>query len=148
MERIVITFGFILKDCDTEIIYCGDADNSGTKELSFEIIEDSCAGIDNDFNVKLNNSELWDSKSSFYEKIASYLSTYLEIPISPCKIYGAYILLNDEPGDHSFNFEIIESESGVFRNNNQGHNGKIFLRYYFEEKDEIYEEKVCVGVID
>ena len=148
MERIVITCGFILKDCDTEIIYCGDADNSRTKELNFEIIEDSCSGIDNDFNVKLNNSELWDSKSSFYEKIASYLSAYLEIPISPCKIYGAYILLNEEPCHHSLNFEIIESESGVFRNNNQEHNGKIFLRYYLEEKDEIYEEKVCVGVID
>ena len=85
---------FILKDCDTEIIYCGDADNSGTKEFNFEIIEDSCSGIDYDFDVKLSNSELWDSKSSFYEKIASYLSTYLEIPISPSKIYGAYILLN------------------------------------------------------
>jgi hypothetical protein len=148
MERIVMTWGIILRDNDTETIYCGDADSSGTKELNFEIIEDSCNGIDNDFNVKLDNSELWDSESTFYEAIASYLSTYLGIFISPSKIYGGYVLVNDEPDDYSSRFEIIDSKAGVFTNSNQEHNGKIFLRYYFEDDDEIYEEIVCVGFVE
>ena len=50
--------------------------------------------------------------------------------------------------DYSSSFEIIDSTAGVFINDNQEHNGKIFLRHYFEEEGEIYDEKVCVGTLD
>ncbi|MBL6869927.1 MAG: hypothetical protein ISQ99_07625, partial [Flavobacteriales bacterium] len=46
--------------------------------------------------------------------------------------------------ENSLSFEIIESEAGVFINNNQKYNGKIYMRYYFEEEGEIYDEQVCV----
>ena len=46
------------------------------------------------------------------------------------------------------NFEIIDSEAGVFMNDNKQHNGKVYLRYYFEEDEEIYDEKVCVATIN
>ena len=61
MERIVMTCGIIPKENNNEIIYCGDAKSSGTKELNFEIIESTCVGIVNDFNIKINNNELCDS---------------------------------------------------------------------------------------
>ena len=148
MERIVMTWGFIPAECMSETIYCGDAETSGTTELNFEIIEDSCKGIDNDFNVKLENSELWNPDSPFYAVLASYLSDYLDITIVPSQIYGGYVLVNDEPDEYSSSFKIIDSEAGVFMNNMQEHNGKIFLRYYFEEDEEIYEELVCVSSIN
>jgi|TARA_B100000959_G_scaffold281367_1_gene345268 hypothetical protein len=148
MERRVMTWGFIPEDNKIETIYCGDAETSETKELNFEIIEDSCNGIDNDFKFKFDFRELWDSESSFYETISSYISTYLDMSISPSQIYGAYVLVNDEPDNFSSSFEIIDSEAGVFMNSNQEHNGKIFLRYYFEEDEEIYEEIVCVCTVD
>ena len=71
----------------------------------------------------------------------------MDIAISPSQIYGGYILVNDEPYDYSSIFEIIDSEAGVFMNNMQEHNSKIFLRFYFEEDGEIYEEIVCVAGI-
>jgi hypothetical protein len=33
-------------------------------------------------------------------------------------------------------------------NDNKQHNGKVYLRYYFEEDEEIYDEKVCVVTIN
>ena len=148
MERIVMTWGFIPEENTLDTIYCGDAETSGTTELNFEIIKDSCKGIDNDFNVKLENSELWNPDSPFYAAIASYLSGYFDITIVPSQIYGGYVLVNDEPDEYSSSFKIIASEAGVFMNNMQEHNGKIFLRYYFEEDGEIYEELVCVSSIN
>ena len=148
MERRVMTWGFIPEENTSDIIYCGDAETSGTTELNFEIIEDSCKGIDNDFNVKLENSELWNLDSPFYAAIASYLSDYLDITIVPSQIYGGYVLMNDEPDEYSLIFKIIDSEAGVFMNNKQEHNGKVFLRYYLEEDGEIYEEHVCVCPIN
>ena len=148
MDRIVMTWGFIPENNTSNTIYCGDAETSGTTELNFEIIEDSCKGIDNDFNVKLENSELWDPGSPLYAAIATYLCGYLDITVVPSQIYGGYVLVNDEPDEYSSSFKIIDSESGVFMNNKQEHNGKIFLRYYFEEDGEIYEEHVCVCPIN
>jgi hypothetical protein len=56
--------------------------------------------------------------------------------------------MNDEPDEYSRTFKIIHSEAGVFMNNKQEHNGKVFLRYYLEEDGEIYEEHVCVCPIN
>ena len=148
MERIVMTWGFIPEEIVSETIYCGDGETSGTIELNFEIIGDTCKGIDNDFNVKFDNSELWDPNSELYNSMSVYISATFDNNVIPSLIYGAYVLVNDEPDDYSLSFEIIDSEAGVFMNTNQQYNGKIFLRYYFEEEDEIYDEKVCVGKID
>ena len=148
MERIVMTWGFIPEGNTSDTIYCGDAETSGTTELNFEIIEDSAKGIDNDFNVKFEYSELWKPDSPFYAAIASYLSDYIDITIIPSIIYGGYVLMNAEPDEYSLTFKVIDSEAGVFMNNKQEHNGKVFLRYYFEEDGEIYEEQVCVCPIN
>ena len=143
-----MTWGFIPAECVSNTIFCGDAETSGTIELNFEVIGDTCKGIDNDFNVEFENSELWDPGSNLYNAISVYLSAEFGKTVMPSLIYGAYALVNDEPDDYSSSFEIIESEAGVFMNENQEHNGKVFLRYYFEEEGEIYDEKVCVGSID
>ena len=52
MERIVLTIGYVPQENNLNIIYCGDSDSSGTMELNFEIVENICSGIANDFNVK------------------------------------------------------------------------------------------------
>jgi hypothetical protein len=91
---------------------------------------------------------LWDPASSLYKAISTYISAIFNITISPSQIYGGYILVNDEPDDYSSSFEIIDSEAGIFINDNQQHNGKVYLRHYLEEDNEIYDEKVCVGRID
>lgn len=148
MERIVITWGYIPIDNNADIIYTGDAETSKTKELSFEIIDNKCSGLDNDFEVILDDSQLWNYQSSFYNSISQYMSTYFNVRILASNVYGGYLLVQDEPDDHSLNFEICESEAGVFNNTNQEHNGKVYLRYYFEEDEEIIEEIVCVGTLD
>jgi hypothetical protein len=144
MERIVLTIGYVPEDNNVDLIHCGDSDASLTMELNFEIIENTCLGIDNDFSVKIENSDLWDHNSSFYHSISTYLSNYFNVVLSPKQIYGSYALLNDEPNNHSLNSEIIDSEAGTFSNENQEHNGKIYFRHYFEEDGEIYDESVCV----
>ncbi len=57
------------------------------------------------------------------------------------------ILANDEPDHYSSTFEIIDSEAGVFKNIIQQHNVKVFLRYYFEEENEMFDEVVCVAFV-
>lgn len=148
MERIVLTIGYVPQENNLNIIYCGDSDSSGTMELNFEIVENICSGIDNNFNVKIENSDLWDHNSSFYNSISTYLSNYLNLVLSPSQVYGGYVLLNDEPDSHSLNMRIIDSEAGTFSNQNKEHNGKIYLRYYFEEDGEIYDESVCVFIVN
>lgn len=148
MERTVITWGYIPKNNKVEMILTGDAETSGTKELSFEIIDNECNGLDNDFNVKLDDSQLWNHQSSFYNSISKHISAYFDFKIKASNICGAYLLVQDEPDDHSINFQICDSEAGVFNNTNQEHNGKVYLRYYFEEDEEILEEIICVGTLD
>ena len=142
-----MTWGFIPAECMSETILCGDAETSGTIELNFEVIGDTCKGIDNDFNVEFENSELWDPESMLYNAISVYLSAEFQKTVMPSLIYGAYELVNDEPCDYSSSFEIIDSTAGVFINEGQILNGKVFLRHYFEEEDEIYDEKVCIGTL-
>lgn len=142
-----MTWGFIPSECVSETIFCGDEETSGTIELNFEIIGDTCKGIDNDFNVELESNELWDPGSELYYAISVYLSAAFDKTVMPSLIYGAYALVNDEPDDYSSSFEIIDSTAGVFINEGQILNGKVFLRHYFEEDDEIYDEKVCVGTL-
>jgi len=142
-----MTWGFIPSECESETIFCGDEETSGTIELNFEIIGDTCKGIDNDFNVELESNELWDPGSELYYAISVYLSAAFDKTVMPSLIYGAYALVNDEPDDYSSSFEIIDSTAGVFINKGQILNGKVFLRHYFEEDDEIYDEKVCVGTL-
>ena len=145
MERIVMTWGFIPSECVSETIFCGDAETSGTIELNFEVIGDTCKGIDNDFNVEFENSELWDPGSKLYNAISVYLSAEFDKTVMPSLIYGAYALVNDEPDDDSLSFNLIDSTAGVFLNEDQILNGKVFLRHYFEEDEEVCDEKVCIG---
>ena len=148
MQRIVLTWGLIPNDNLSKMIYCGDQSTSQTEELNFEIIGDSCKGIDNDFDKHFSTNELWNPGSKIYDAISAFLSNFFGISISPELVYGGYVLLNDEADDHSSSFEIIDSEAGVFINDNKQHNGKVYLRYYFEESEEIYDEKVCVVTIN
>tara|TARA_X000000950_G_scaffold92235_1_gene116114 strand:+ start:3599 stop:4045 length:447 start_codon:yes stop_codon:yes gene_type:complete len=144
MERIVMTWGLIPKDSLSETIYCGDSETSQAKELNFEIVGNSCKGVDNDFNYDFSVNELWLSNSNLYLAISTYISKYFGVSIGPALIYGGYSFVNDEPDKHSSSFEIIDSGASVFINNNQKYNGKIYMRYYFEEAGEIYDEKVCI----
>ena len=141
-----MTWGFIPAKNTSETIYCGDSETSGTIELNFEVIGHVCKGIDNDFNVEFASNELWDPNSEIYNSISLFISSKFDVTITPGLIYGGYILVNDEPDDYSSIFEIIDSTSGVFKNDNKEHNGKVFLRYYFEEDEEIYDEKVCLVI--
>jgi len=148
MERIVLTWGLIPNDNSSEMIYCGDAETSETTELNFEIIGDAFKGIDTDFDENFSGKELWNPSSKLYVAISACLSKYFGNSISPELVYGGWVLVKDEPDEHSLSFEIIDSEAGVFMNDNKQHNGKVYLRYYFEEDEEIYDEKVCVATIN
>lgn len=94
MERIVLTIGYVPEDNSADLIHCGDSDASLTMELNFEIIENTCLGIDNDFSVKIENSDLWDHNSSFYHSISTYLSNYFNIVLSPIAKHTYQILYN------------------------------------------------------
>lgn len=144
MERIFLTKGYVPQYNSLNNIYCCDSDSSGTMELNFKIIENIWSGIDNNFNVKIENSDLWDHNSSFYNLISTYLSNYLNLVLSSSQVYGGYVLLNDEPDNHSLKMGVIDSEAGTLSNQNNEHNGKIYLQHYFEEDGEIYDQSVFV----
>ena len=92
---------------------------------------------------KLDFKDLWDPDSNLYSTLSKHLEIAFSVSLKPNEIYDAYCLVNDEPNE-GVNFSEIESSAGIFLNTNKKYNNKIFLRYYFEEEGEIYDEKVCV----
>jgi hypothetical protein len=145
MNRYVLTFGFILQNNQADFIYCGDKESSQTVELNFELLESKIIGLDNDFNYPCTNNLLWDSESVLYAALSTFMTNF-GIIIEPKLIYAAYSLVNDEPDEGLNTFEIIDSSAGVFSNKDQQYNGKFFLRQYFEEEGEIYDEKICISI--
>ncbi|MEO2144007.1 MAG: hypothetical protein ABGW83_07835 [Flavobacteriaceae bacterium] len=143
MERIVMTWGYIPSGNKSNQIYCGDSESSSTIEQNFEIIENTLSGIDNDLNIEFDFKDLWDPDSNLYSTLSKHLEIAFSVSLKPNEIYDAYCLVNDEPNE-GVNFSEIESSAGIFLNTNKKYNNKIFLRYYFEEEGEIYDEKVCV----
>tara|TARA_B100002052_G_C15856991_1_gene588059 strand:+ start:502 stop:975 length:474 start_codon:yes stop_codon:yes gene_type:complete len=157
VERIIITWGFIPKDNASETIYCGDAETSETIELNFEITEHEAKGPgyhilklieDNELYVEFESSDLWTPNSGLYKTMSKYISNVFKNTITPRHLYEGYALVQDEPDENASNFKIIESYEGVFTNEAQEYNGKIFLRYYLEEDGEIYDETICIGSIN
>ena len=145
MERYVLTFGRIPKNNKADLIYCGDAESSETIELNFELLESDFKGLDNNFNHPCNNSLLWDPESELFKALSKFMSTF-NIIVDSQLISNAYCVVNDEPDELSNSFEIIDSNAGIFSNKNQQHNGKLFVRQYFEEDGEIYNEKIFLSL--
>lgn len=146
MERIVLTYGYVPINNNQTEIYCGDSDTSETQELNFEIIDDDFLGIDIELKIKFKGPDLWHVDSELYSKLSETISNYFKIDVSPQLLYGAYGLIQDEPNEFSNNFEFIDSEGGVVSNFENELNGKLFLRSYFEEDEEIFEEKVIISI--
>jgi len=145
MERLVITYGYIPLNNDQTEIYCGDSDTSGTQELNFEIIEDDFLGIDNDLKIKFNGSDIWDAESELYKILSKTISNYFKFDVTPNTLFGTYGLIQDEPNEFSENFEFIDSEGGIINNFENELNGKIYVRSYIEEDEEIFDEKVILS---
>ena len=145
MDRYVLTFGVIPQNNQADFIYCGDEESSQTVELNFELLESKLVGLDNDFNYPCTNNLLWDPESVFYAALSTFMTNF-GILMEPKLIYAAYSLVNDEPDEGLNTFEIIDSSAGVFSNKDQQYNGKLFLRQYFEEEGEIYDEKICISI--
>ena len=142
MDRIVLTYGYVPIDHKVEEIYCGDSETSETLELNFEIIEDYFLGIDNDFKLEIQGHDLWNHESIFYRKLSKTISDYFGFDFSEQFLFGGYSLLLDEPTEFSGKYEFVESEEGIVNNFNCSLNGKVFIRFYFEEDGDIFDEKV------
>jgi hypothetical protein len=145
MERIVLTFGYVPTYNVQAEIFCGDSECSGTLEMNFEIINDEFLGIDNDTNIKVQGGDIWNPESKFYNKLSETISNYFGFKVSHQYLFGAYSLLLDEPNVEFDAFELIESEAGIVHNISHHMQGRIYVRYYFEEEDEIFDEKVIVS---
>jgi hypothetical protein len=141
MEKI--TIGLIEDDFTGSVVFIGDSTQLNKKELSF-IIEDRIEGVDNDFKMAVSNEVLYDVDSDLYVKWADYVSDKFERVIFPKHIFGAYVLLNDEPDEReSAYFSEEDCEGGELSASNC--QGKIYIRKIFEEEDEIIEERCCIS---
>jgi hypothetical protein len=146
MERIVLTFGYVpLGNVNSEI-FCGDSDSSGTLEMNFELLEGDFLGIDNDLEIKMQGADIWNPESKLYDELSETISTYFGFKVSQQFLFGAYSLLLEEPVEESEAFKFIESEAGIIDNLENFMVGKIYIRYYFEEDEEIFDEKVIISL--
>ena len=99
-------------------------------------------GIDNDFKLEIQGHDLWNHESILYRKLSKTISDYFGFDFSEQFLFGGYSLLLDEPTEFSGKYEFVESEEGIVNNFNCSLNGKVFIRFYFEEDGDIFDEKV------
>ncbi len=138
----IITIGHIPKDCDQEIIYCGDSLSSGTIELNFRIEDRLIIGIDNNFH-KPFEGKLFMPNSKHLKELSLFIFNF-GLELSCNSIYNGFSLLLNKQDSFSQKFRIIESLGGIFKNDNLRYNGKIYLRMYLENNVEILGEDICL----
>ncbi len=78
MEVQWLTIGYIPKNCNTERIICGDADASGTMEISLSICGAKISAIESSAEVEVNPAGFFDEKLKLWDLIAqTFLRGYL-----------------------------------------------------------------------
>ncbi len=143
-ERLVMTWGWIPDEADSGMVYCGDEESSGTREVNLEVVDNRCDGLDIEFSISFDFAELWNPASAFYSAVAEALSGTFEMDVDPGRLCGAYALVLMEPNAHSAYSEVVDSMDGSFDNSGGQFNGMGFLRFYSEEGGDITHEACCV----
>lgn len=140
-----ITIGKVIENCKSLIIYSGDYSSSDTIEFNFSITPKEILGLDNSFSCNVE-SEIFKPNSKVLSKISDYLRPRgLDLPTN--SIYNGFNLLIHKRDSFSTKFSIVDSERGVFQNQEFQYNGLYYLRRCVEINDEIIEENICVKMI-
>ena len=141
----IISIGYIPKDSTTDLIFCGDSENSNTMELNFRIENQLISGIDNDLTISFTGDFL--SPNSYHlNELSKYISNF-GLNISTNQIYNGFLLLDNQEDFFYQKFKVIDSSGGVFENKNQMYNGRCYFRKYHEINDEITKEKICIKML-
>lgn len=139
-----MTWGWIPEEADSGMIYCGDAESSGTLEVNLEVQGNRCEALDIDFSISFEFAELWSPTSAFYSAVAEVLGREFGMDVDPGRLCGAYALVLMEPNAQSEHSEMVESMDGAFDNSGGQYNGRAFLRFIAEEDGEITHEACAV----
>jgi hypothetical protein len=147
MDKFLLDIGYIPKDCDSEIISCGDPDGSGTKEVSLEWVGNEISSSTSTERVNTASQNIWDPNSQVWtevvEKFLSDLSS--DKKIDPKKICGSWAIFQDEePQVSGLKVVSEDDDGGEFANDEGEFNGHFYIRYQLQEDDEFYGEKVVV----
>ena len=70
MEIQWLTIGYIPSNCSQSRIICGDADESGTQEISLSICGDKISAIESSVEIEVDPAGFFDEKFKLWEKIS------------------------------------------------------------------------------
>lgn len=155
-NRKVLSIGFIPNDWresqnEDQRISVGDPETSNTREFDIEIVEDDdsvseLSGLKPDSTRKLEGDEFWDKASQFYKDLSRKIKTEYGIKITPKLLQQLWALFQDELADNVHNLIVVaeEDDGAEFVNDDGEYNGCIYVRYFLEEDDEVYGERVVV----
>ena len=144
METHWLTIGYIPKDCPEERIICGDADTSGTHEISLSICGNKITAIETGLEIEVDPSGFFDEKLKLWEKISKTFieGTYSKIP-SLNKLFNSYLIFMDEVEEVKGIYLLAdEDDAGEFSNENGRYNDTFYVRYQFEHDGEYFNERV------
>jgi hypothetical protein len=155
--RQVLTFGFIPTDWSEnqnqeQLISVGDPEASNTKEFDVEIVEDdesamtlSVLGI-NDTRV-VDPDEFWNNKSQLYKELSKKIEVEFGTKLKAKLLQQLWALFQDELEDDVDCLVVVaegEEDGAEFINDGAEYKGCVYARYFSEEDDEIYGEKIVV----
>ena len=144
MEIQWLTIGYIPSDCSQSRIICGDADESGTQEISLSICGDKISAIESSVEIEVDPAGFFDEKLKLWEKISKTFCSdvFPKVPDAK-KLFNCFLIFVDEIEEAKGIYLLAEEgDAGEFSNENGRYNDTFYLRYQLEDDGEYFNEKV------
>ena len=144
METQWLTIGYIPKNCAEERIICGDADVSGTEEISLSICDDKISAIESSANIVVDPAGFFDEKLNLWDQVSkAFFKGRLSKEPNLTKLFDCYQIFVDEIEEADGVYLLAdEDQMGEFSNENGCHNDTFYVRYQLEEDGEYFNERV------
>jgi hypothetical protein len=144
MEIQWVTIGYIPSDCSQSRIICGDADESGTKEITLSICGNKITSIESGVEIEVDVAGFFDENLNLWEKVSKTFCSdvFPKVP-DVKKLFKCYLIFVDEIEEEKGIYLLAEEgDAGEFSNANGRYNDTFYVRYQLEDDEEYFNEKV------
>ena len=142
-EKHILSFGCIPTDHPGGLVSCG----TSIKEITLHITETEVVNVELGESKPIIDADFFSLTWSMWRDIAQdWLSA---VGNAAQRIEGAQIarcwgVFLYEPLDDVEPIVVAEEEAGEFENHQGQYNGRYYVRYQFEEDNEIFGERVVI----
>ncbi len=144
MEIQWVTIGYIPSDCSQSRIICGDADESGTQEITLSICGNKITAVESSEEIEVDPTGYFDESLNLWEKVSKTFCTdvFSKVP-DVKKLFKCYLIFIDEIEEEKGIYLLAEEgDSGEFSNENGRFNDTFYVRYQLEDDGDYFNERV------